>query len=246
MPVIKAPLGAIFFDIDDTLFSTSGFAEIARRNSVAAMIKAGLRMDLEECFQELTEIIEELGTNYEHHYNKLLVRIPKKNYVGVNPAIIVAAGVVAYHETKFKNLKPYPDVVEMFKALSRTDITLGIITAGLEIKQAEKLIRLKLVDYLNPEAIFITDQLGIGKQNIKIYQHACQSLNLPPTSCMYVGDNPIYDVDRPNELGMITVLNRRSGKYLDTNGNTLPKYIIHNMQELLAILRKDYPSQGLV
>ncbi len=240
MLAAKDPLSAIFFDIDDTLYSTSEFARVARRNSVAAMIKAGLRMDLEECFQELIEIIEELGTNYEHHYDKLLVRIPKENYAGVNPAIIVAAGVVAYHETKFKNLKPYPDAVEILDILSRTDIIVGIITAGLEIKQAEKLIRLKLVDYLNSKAIFITDQLGIGKQNIKIYQHACQSLNLPPGSCMYVGDNPISDVDLPNQLGMITVLNRRSGKYLNVNGKTQPKHIIHNMQELLEILRRDY------
>jgi putative hydrolase of the HAD superfamily len=240
MSIPKNPLKAIFFDIDDTLFSTSKFAYTARRNSVAAMIKAGLRMELEECFQELTEIIEELGTNYEHHYDKLLGRIPKENYAGVNPAVIIAAGVVAYHKTKIKGLKPYPDAVEALSILSHTDITMGIITAGLQIKQAEKLIRLKLLDYLNPMAIFITDQLGIGKQNIKLYQYACKSLKLPAENCMYVGDNPIYDVDVPNRLGMISVLNRRSGKYLDVNGKTQPKYIIHNMWELLEILRQDY------
>jgi putative hydrolase of the HAD superfamily len=240
MSAAPESLRAIFFDIDDTLYSTSEFARVARRNSVQAMIKAGLKMEVEECFQELTEIIEELGTNYEHHYDKLLVRIPREKYEGINPAVIIAAGVVAYHETKFKSLKPYPDVVEVFNLLSRTNTILGIITAGLEIKQAEKLIRLNLLDYLNPEAIFITDQLGIGKQNIKLYQHACQSLKLSPGSCMYVGDNPIYDIDLPNRLGMITVLNRRSGKYMEVNGNTQPRHIIHNMWELLEILRRDY------
>ncbi len=240
MTVPPNVLKAIFFDIDDTLFSTSVFAEAARRNSVAAMIRAGLRMEAKECFQELSEIIEELGTNYEHHYDKLLGRIPKENYAGVNPAVIVAAGVVAYHETKFKDLKPYPDVVTAFNILSHTGITLGIITAGLQIKQAEKLIRLKLLDYLNPMAIFITDQLGIGKQNIKLYQYACKSLNLSPENCMYVGDNPIYDVDVPNRLGMISVLNRRSGKYLDVDGKTQPQYTIHDMWGLLEILRQDY------
>ncbi len=240
MPIRTNALKAIFFDIDDTLFSTSVFAEAARRNSVAAMIKAGLRMELEECFLELTEIIEELGTNYEHHYDKLLGRIPKEYYAGVNPAMIVAAGMVAYHDTKFKKLKPYPDVVEAFSILFQTEVTLGIITAGVQIKQAEKLIRLNILEYLNPMSIFITDQLGIGKQNIKLYQYACKSLDLPPESCMYVGDNPIYDVDVPNRLGMISVLNRRSGKYMDADGKTDPKYTIHDMWELLEILRRDY------
>ena len=36
------PLDAIFFDIDDTLFSTTVFADKARRNAIDAMIRAGL------------------------------------------------------------------------------------------------------------------------------------------------------------------------------------------------------------
>ena len=37
------PLDAIFFDIDDTLFSTSVFADKARRAAVDAMVNTGLR-----------------------------------------------------------------------------------------------------------------------------------------------------------------------------------------------------------
>ena len=38
-------LDAVFFDIDDTLFSTSVFAETARRAAVEAMVAAGLQAD---------------------------------------------------------------------------------------------------------------------------------------------------------------------------------------------------------
>ncbi len=38
-------LDAIFFDIDDTLFSTSVFADKARRAAIDAMIQAGLSAD---------------------------------------------------------------------------------------------------------------------------------------------------------------------------------------------------------
>ncbi len=240
MPERKGTLKAIFFDVDDTLYSTSGFAQAARRKSVEAMIRAGLKMQVDECVQELNEVMEELGSNYDRHYDKLLVRISKEKYADVNPAIIIAAGVVAYHHTKFKMLKPYPDVIDVFNILICSPLVLGIITAGLEIKQAEKLIRLKLLDYINPKAIFISDQLAIGKQNTKIYQYACDSMNVAPEHCMYVGDNPVYDIDVPDKLGMITVLNRRSGKYLNVYGKAKPRYIIHNMWDLLEILRRDY------
>ena len=213
MPELKA----IFFDIDDTLFSTFEFAKAARLNSVYAMIRAGLKCNVNECIQELNEVTEEFGSNYEHHYDRLLLRLPKESYKDINPAIIVAAGVVAYHQTKNSSLKPYDDVVEILRILSKTELILGIITAGLKIKQAEKLVRLDLLKYLNPRAIFITDQIGIGKPNIKLYKNACDTLNLDPKFSMYVGDNPISDIDPPNKLGMITVLNRRSGKYLTSS-----------------------------
>jgi len=233
-------LKAIFFDIDDTLFSTSGFARAARMASVKAMIGAGLKMEAEECFQELSEVIEEFGSNFERHYDKVLLRVPRERYAGISPAIIIAAGMVAYHQTKFRELRPYPDVVEVFKLLSQTPLILGIITAGLEIKQAEKLIRLDLTRYIHPRAIFITDQLGIGKQNPKLYQLACQHMGLVPACCMYVGDHPLYDVDIPNKVGLITVHNKRSGKYLKMKGNTDPRYVIKNMWELVDILRREF------
>lgn len=236
MPELKT----IFFDIDDTLFSTSEFANAARLNSVYAMIRAGLKCNVNECIQELKEVTEEFGSNYEHHYDRLLLRLPKESYKDINPAIIVAAGVVAYHQTKNSSLRPYDDVVETLKTLSKTELILGIITAGLKIKQAEKLVRLDLLKYLDPRAIFITDQIGIGKPNIKLYKNACDTLNLDPKCCMYVGDNPISDIDPPNKLGMITVLNRRSGKYLTIEGKTQPKYTISDMWQLLKIVNEDF------
>jgi putative hydrolase of the HAD superfamily len=236
----KRELKAVFFDIDDTLFSTSEFAKAARLNSVYAMIRAGLKCNVNECIQELKEVIEEFGSNYEHHYDRLLLRLPKESYKDVNPAVIVAAGVVAYHQTKSSSLKPYDDVIETLRILSNTNLILGIITAGLKIKQAEKLVRLDLLKYLSPKAIFITDQIGIGKPNVKLYKNACEALELDPKSCMYVGDNPISDIDPPNTLGMFTILSRRSGKYLSIVGKTSPTYTISDMWDLLKIIKEDF------
>jgi len=233
-------LKAVFFDIDDTLFSTFEFSKAARLNSVYAMIRAGLKCNVNQCIQELKEVIDEFGSNYENHYDRLLLRLPQESYKGINPAVIVAAGVVAYHQTKNSSLKPYDDVVEILRILSNTELILGIITAGLKIKQAEKLVRLDLLRFLDPRAIFITDQIGIGKPNVKLYKNACEILELDPKTCMYVGDNPISDIDPPNKLGMITVLNRRSGKYLTIEGKTHPQYTITDMWDLLKIIKEDF------
>lgn len=230
-------LRAVFFDIDDTLFSTREFAEQARRNSINAMIDMGLRVPADKLLVELEEVVAEFSSNYEHHFDKLLLRIPRKQYRGINPALIIAAGISAYHDTKFRYLRPYEDVYEVLKILSDTSLVLGVITAGLEIKQAEKLVRTRLARLFSPSAIFISDQLGISKPNIKLFQRACSDLNLKPTESMYVGNSPRLDIDPPNKLGMFTVQVTRPCTAPCAPGETAPDWTIHNFWELLDLLQ---------
>ena len=83
------PLDAVFFDIDDTLFSTTVFADKARRNAVDAMIRAGLRVDRADAMRELEEVIAEFSSNYGSHFDKVLDRLGADAYQGHNRAVIV-------------------------------------------------------------------------------------------------------------------------------------------------------------
>jgi putative hydrolase of the HAD superfamily len=230
-------LKAIFFDIDDTLYSTSEFSRRARENAVKAMVHMGLRLGENECLRELEEGIKEFSSNFEHHFDKLLLRLGEEAYRGVNPAVLVAAAVTAYHDTKFTQLQPFPDVKPALEALSRTELIVGVITMGPQVKQAEKLLRLGLIDYFDPGAIFISDQIGVGKPNVKLYMKACRAVGVWPVEAMYVGDNPPNDVDPPNQLGMTTVLMRREGKYAGVQGVTKPAFEVNTLAELVEILR---------
>ncbi len=236
---MPGPLKGIFFDIDDTLYSTSEFTELARSAALDAMIEVGLSVDKRELQEELTEVISEFSSNHDQHFDKLLVRIPRRHYRGINTAVLVAAGVVAYHETKTRHLAPYEDAVEVLRILSRTDLVLGVITEGLAVKQAEKLVRLRLHPYLSPGAIVISNQIGISKPNPKIYQRACSDLNLRPTETMYVGDNPTHDIDPPNKIGMVTVRMRR-GKYRQIDSETPAVFEAQNFWDLLDLLKQEY------
>ncbi|MDI6732876.1 MAG: HAD-IA family hydrolase [Planctomycetota bacterium] len=231
-------LKAIFFDIDDTLYSTSLFASRARYNSIKAMISLGLNLPEKILLKELEEAIKEFSSNYEHHFDKLLLRIPKRSYEGINPSMLVAAAVIAYHETKSRELLPFSDVPPVLETLSNTDLIRGVITDGLAIKQSEKLIRLKLYHLFTPRAIFISDEIGISKPNIKLYQRVCNELNLPPDEVMYVGDNSINDIDPAKTVGMITVLSRRVRKHHLRQGRLKPDYQIDNFRQLLKIVSR--------
>ena len=231
---------AIFFDVDDTLFSTSEFARKARRASCEAMQQVGLKLDPAVLEDELREVVAEFTSNYDHHFDQLLRRIPRRHYKGINPALIVAAGVKGYHDTKFKDLKPYPDAIALLSDLSKLPTVLGVITSGLTVKQAEKLLRLGIHEYLTPTAIYISEQIGINKPNVKLWRRACSDLNLKPGRCIYVGDRGLRDIDPANALGMITVRIRRGGRYENEKGRTAADHEIRHFDELRAVLVDTY------
>lgn len=233
-------LDAIFFDVDDTLFSTSEFAEKARYASCMAMHRAGLKLEPQVLMDELREVVSEFSSNYDHHFDQLLRRIPKRHYKGVNPAIIMAAAVIAYHDTKMRELVPYADAIRLLQDLAGLDMVRGIISNGLTIKQAEKLLRLGVYPYLTPTAIYISEQIGINKPNVKLYRRACSDLNLKPSRCVYVGDHPTRDIDPANALGMITVRLRSGGKHDGVSGATGARHEVRDYEQLRRILIADY------
>jgi len=238
---VAPALKAIFFDLDDTLFSTSLFAHRARLASVDAMVAAGLDIEPDLLLDELNEVVAEFSSNYDKHFEQLLRRIPKRIEKLVNPAIVIAAGVIAYHETKARELSPYPDAKLLLAELARQgEVIRGIISSGLTIKQAEKILRLGIYGYLSPKALFISEQIGINKPNPKLYKRACSDLNLRASECLYVGDRADRDIDPANSIGMKTVHIIRDGRHRDTKGASEPSHRISNYYELADILRSDY------
>ena len=236
-------LDAIFFDIDDTLFSTTVFADKARRAALQAMIHAGLRADLDACMKELSEVIAEFTSNHDQHFDKVIQRLPREASATTNPSILVAAGIVAYHETKWRELQVYDDVYEVLRWLAGARQIRGLISAGRTIKQAEKLIRLRIYDFLTPTAIFFTEQVGISKPNPKLYRRVAAQLGLEPGRCIYVGDNPTHDIDPANAEGFVTVRTRRSGRYSAIQGSTEADYSVVDFYQLKQILIEEFGLQ---
>ena len=236
----KKCLHAVFLDIDDTLYSTSEFSRLARRNGVRAMIKHGLHVSAGRCLRELDEVISEFSSNYPYHFNKLLARLGSQSYQGVNPEILIAAAVAAYHDTKVSQLKPFPDVLPFLRRLKKAAMMTGIISTGLSTKQAEKIIRLGIVRYVDADKVFISDQIGISKPNPKLFQHALKAAGVAASASMYVGDSSPNDIDPCNSLGMVTAKVLRGGRHEEEPGRTEPAHVVRNLLELWEIMQRRY------
>jgi putative hydrolase of the HAD superfamily len=236
----KRVLRLITFDVDDTLYSSTDFARLARENALKAMLAAGLKSDLPALQTELDEIVQEFTSNDEHHFDRLLCRIPESQLDGINPAVLIAAGVTAYHDTVHDSLRAYEDALECIKKLHGLGYKLGVISQGYTVKQAVKLVRLRILPFLEKKAIFLSDQIGTSKSNPKFYSRSAERFGVPSKECMHIGDRPDRDIDPANEAGWVTVLNRRTGRYHARPGVTPPAYTIHNFYDLLEIVERDF------
>ena len=197
---------AILFDIDDTLFPSSEFSLLARKNAVSAMIRAGLKTTPKKAQAELLRIIAANGSNFSGHFDLLSKHFPCKDRFRV-----VAAGVGAYHNTK-SSISPYPGVADTLLELRSRGYILAIASEGLAVKQWDKLIRLGLDPLFHQ--VFVTSSKTGGK-NAAFYRRAARSLHLPPSSILMVGDNPAKDIAPAKAAGMRTV-RIRAGKHIPT------------------------------
>ena len=233
-------LSAVLFDIDDTLFGTTEFAGRARKNAVRAMCEAGLDLPIEDVERELAEVIAEFSSNYSRHFDKLLVRLGQPLRDDASAAIVVAAGVSAYHDTKFREIAPFPDVIPLLSDLKAAGLRTGIVTHGWTDKQAEKLVRIGVVPHLDADAIFISDEIGISKPNPKLYETALARMGLEAHEVMYVGDSPAHDIAPPKSLGMVTAWASRASKWTPSGKSEEADHTIADFEELRAILREQY------
>ncbi|BAD84875.1 hydrolase, HAD superfamily [Thermococcus kodakarensis KOD1] len=222
---------AVLFDLDDTLVDTTKLAELARRNAVENMVRHGLPVDFDTAYNELLELINEYGSNFGRHFDYLLRRLDLPQ----NPKWI-AAGVIAYHNTKFAYLRSVKNARRVLLELKREGYKVAVVTDGDPIKQWEKILRLELDEYFDD--VFISDYLGVKKPHPKIFLKALRKLDVKPEEAVMVGDRLYSDIYGAKNVGMTTVW-FRYGKYRDREMEYVEyaDFTIERLEDLLKIIR---------
>ena len=216
----------IFFDVDNTLFPTAEFAELARRNAIRAMIEIGLGATEDEIYKELQRLIREKGSNYPNHFDLLLKRMGVKR-----PARYVAAGVAAYHNTK-SSIQPYPEVPKTLMELKERGYKLYVATNGDAVKQWDKLIRMGI--HLFFEDVFVSGEVGEEKSP-NFFRKVLSRIRARPSDCIMVGDRMDSDIIPARKVGIYTIRILR-GPYSKEKGKADAR--IRNFSELLGVVKK--------
>ncbi len=177
---------AVFFDMDDTLYDTSGFAAIARRAAVKSMVHHGLKCTEDEGYDRLMEIVKEKGSNCDKHFDILT-----KEINGEEDPLVIVNGIITYHNTKFAMLKLEPESFSILLYLKSKGYKVGLITNGKKLKQWEKLVRLGVYPFF--DEVITSEAVGVEKPDVEIFNIAMERLGVTAGTSLMVGNN--FDVD---------------------------------------------------
>ena len=223
---------AVFFDIDDTLYDTSGFARLARRAAINVMIDAGLPLSSDEAYKLLKEIIKEKGSNYDKHFNILTRRV-----FGEEKPLLIALGMITYHNVKFALLRLFPKTPSTLIYLKSKGYHLGVISDGITIKQWEKLIRLGLHHFF--DEVVTSEEAGVAKPDERIFQLALNRMGCQAKKSIMIGNKFNKDIVGALNIGMSAILVNSEltpdeKEYLEENNIELN--VVSNIGDIIEFL----------
>lgn len=132
--------------------------------------------------------------------------------------------------------KCYNDTKTVLKSLKSKKIKIAIVSntpwGSPSVLWREEIKRRGIYDFF--DVIVFCRDVGWRKPAKQIFEYTLQKMNLKPDDCIFVGDDPRWDIVGPRKIGMDAVLlNRKRKKY---DSDNLGVDIINNLYDIEEII----------
>ena len=161
------------------------------------MVDNGLPLDKDEAYGVLKTIIRQKGSNYGKHFNILTEVV-----LGHEDPMLVALGMITYHNVKIALLRPFAETIDTLIYLKSQGYRLGVISNG--IKQWEKLVRLNVYSFF--DEVITSEEVGAKKPDKLIYDVALRKMNGDPEKSIMIGNKFKEDALGAVNAGMSAIL----------------------------------------
>jgi HAD superfamily hydrolase (TIGR02253 family) len=216
---------AIIFDLDDTLIDFRERKKVLIKDSVKAMISAGLKEDFDKLYDEFNRFYWDVGIEDQNIFEKFL----KKKYGDIDYRILAHA-IIAYRRANVRLLKPYPNVVTVLRKLHSKGIKLAILSDAPKLNAYTRLVEVGLDDLF--DVIITFDDVKETKPSSKGFRMVVDKLHVKVDECLMVGDNPDRDVIGAKKFGMKICLAKYGRDF-----SAVADYTIDDIEELLGIVK---------
>ncbi len=219
---------AVLFDLDNTLLDFLTFKKETAKAAAKAMIKQGLPTTEIEAYGKIFSVYDQKGIEYQ----KTFYEVVNQYNLELNIAErIQQAGILAYLQTKFNVLKPYPMVKPTLRKLRENGVKLAIVSDAPRNKAWQRLILTNLENEFD-FVVTHSDTMEF-KPHPSPFTLALKKLAVLPDAVLFVGDNPSRDIKGAKAVGMRTCL----AKYGQTfREDTKSDYEIDRFEDLLKVI----------
>lgn len=221
---------AVVFDLDNTLADFLKTKELCCKAAVSAMVEAGLPLSEKTALQKLMKLYWKKGIESQDIFQSFL-----QQELGKIDYKILASAVAAYRRTKAGNLTPYPNVKQVLLKLKEKRLKLGILSDAPRMQAWLRIAEMGLIDFFDTVVAF--EDTGEKKPGKKPFEEIINRLKVKPSEIVFVGDDPVRDIEGAQEAGMKAALAKYgASKYTKAKRKTKADFELKDLKELLEIV----------
>ena len=195
--MLNVPVNTLIFDLDNTLIDRN----LAMHNAIGDWLYTqGWNEQQSEAALNKIMLQDDWGYASRTAFcNWLLLTYGNGHSREISPQKLL--------DILLKNIIPHihPDslISDTLQTASRY-FRLVLATNGGSITQRAKLKQAKLLSFFQPEDIFISQEVGFDKPDIRFYKKIIENLRLVPADAMVIGDNPVNDIQAAAASDLLT------------------------------------------
>ena len=129
----------------------------------------------------------------------------------------------------------FPFTIPTLQKIRDMGIIVGLITNGVHELQYKKLEMLGITDMF--DEIIVSEDFGVHKPDTSIFEEMSRRLNISPENMLYIGDNPINDIEPSRRVGYTPVWIKTTGCWIDDNIE-LPEFQADTIEAVPKIIEK--------
>ena len=232
---------AIFFDLDGTLCDSDTAWNIATKETFQLLRKQEPDVSEEDITKAWTTIHQKLFQQLNAGKGSM-AELRDSRFQHLFRELGLSTSEMAEELNDFlssrylTSLSLYEDVT-VLETLYTYHI--GIVTNGAHDEhtdsQFSKIRHLGLRERI--QSLTISDEVGVRKPNIKVFNVACERAGVLPREALFVGDSIANDIVGANRAGMTSVLiDRKSDGQIPEIGDERPDYVVSNLYDVLSCL----------
>ena len=230
----------ILFDLDDTLMAFDIVAEEAWNVTIDLFVETeNIKIEKNFLLEKINRARKWYWSDAERHRigrkniinaRREIVHLALKDYLDIdtNKLNQLADNYSQTHEKLWYLFEGAEDTLEYLK---KKDIKLGLMTNGTSESQRNKINRFNLEKYF--DYIFIESEVGYGKPDLRMYQYMLNETKIENSKITMVGDNLVWDIEPPKNIGIYTIWINTKGHILEPNKH--PDKIIEKITDIKSI-----------